>query len=48
MGSVMDIYNAWFDLKPGVSDMEFSDRLTAYMDGLKNDGFLAWGAKPAW
>ena len=24
----MDIYNAWFDLKPGVSDMEFSDRLT--------------------
>ena len=36
----MDIYNAWFDLKPGVSDMEFSDRLTAYMDTLKNDGLM--------
>ena len=22
----MDIYNAWFDLKAGVSDVEFSDR----------------------
>ena len=30
----MDIYNAWFDLKPGVSDMEFSGRLSAYMDSL--------------
>src|SRR3954453_3262131 len=38
MGPVMDIYNAWFDLKPGVSDTEFSDRLAAYMDTLKNDG----------
>jgi hypothetical protein len=36
----MDIYNAWFGLKPGVSDMEFSDRLTAYMDHLKNDGLM--------
>jgi len=36
----MDIYNAWFDLKPGVSDMEFSDRLAAYMDNLKNDGLM--------
>jgi hypothetical protein len=40
MGSVMDIYNAWFDLKPGVSDTEFSDRLGAYMDHLKNDGLM--------
>jgi hypothetical protein len=40
MGLPMDIYNAWFDLKPGVSDMEFSDRLTAYMDHLKNDGLM--------
>jgi hypothetical protein len=40
MGPVMDIYNAWFDLKPGVSDMEFSDRLAAYMDSLKNDGLM--------
>jgi hypothetical protein len=43
MGLAMDIYNAWFDLKPGVSDMEFSDRLVAYMDSLKNDGLmLGW------
>src|SRR3954468_18901620 len=40
MGLVMDIYNAWFDLKPGVSDTEFSDRLAAYMDRLKNDGLM--------
>ena len=36
----MDIYNAWFDLKPGVSDVEFSDRLKTYMDTLKNDGLM--------
>jgi hypothetical protein len=23
----MDIYSAWFDLKAGVSNVEFSDRL---------------------
>ena len=40
MGLAMDIYNAWFDLKSGVSDMEFSDRLAAYMDSLKNDGLM--------
>src|SRR3954470_21328856 len=40
MGPVMDIYNAWFDLKPGISDTEFSDRLAAYMDSLKNDGLM--------
>ena len=26
----MDIYNAWFDLKAGVSDVELSDRLETY------------------
>jgi uncharacterized protein DUF6614 len=36
----MDIYNAWFDLKPGVSDTEFSDRLAAYMNHLKADGLM--------
>src|SRR5437763_10614092 len=39
-GGAMDIYNAWFDLKPGVSDTEFSDRLAAYMESLKNDGLM--------
>jgi hypothetical protein len=38
--SVMDIYNAWFDLKAGVSDVEFADRLKTYMDALKNDGLM--------
>jgi hypothetical protein len=37
---VMDIYNAWFDLKAGVSDVEFADRLKTYMDALKNDGLM--------
>src|SRR5258708_12516656 len=36
----MDIYNAWFDLKAGVSDVEFSDRLKTYMDSLKSDGLM--------
>jgi hypothetical protein len=36
----MDIYNAWFDLKPGVSDTEFSDRLAAYMNHLKAEGLM--------
>ena len=36
----MDIYNAWFDLKAGVSDMEFCDRLKTYMDSLKSDGLM--------
>jgi hypothetical protein len=37
---VMDIYNAWFDLKAGVSDLEFADRLKTYMESLKNDGLM--------
>src|SRR5258708_19539301 len=40
MGRMMEIYKAWCDLKPGVSDLEFSDRLAAYMDSLKNDGLM--------
>jgi hypothetical protein len=36
----MDIYNAWFDLKAGVSDVEFSDRLKIYMNALKGDGLM--------
>src|SRR3979411_728560 len=40
MGLPMDIYKEWFDLKTGVSDMEFSDRLAAYMDSLNNDVWM--------
>ena len=36
----MDIYHAWFDLKPGVSDTEFSDRLAAHMNHLKAEGLM--------
>src|SRR5271155_2325776 len=36
----MDIYNAWFDLKAGVSDVEFCGRLKTYMDSLKSDGLM--------
>jgi hypothetical protein len=40
MRLAMDIYNAWFDLKADVSDVEFSDRLKTYMDRLKDDGMM--------
>jgi hypothetical protein len=33
-------HNAWFDLKAGVSDVEFSDRLTTYMVAVRNDGLM--------
>ncbi|MDP6573622.1 MAG: hypothetical protein QGI63_01750 [Rhodospirillales bacterium] len=29
----MDIYHIWCDLKPGVSDMEFSDNIGTYLGG---------------
>ena len=34
----MDIYHAWFDLKPGVKDLEFCERLASYMDSLEAGG----------
>lgn len=34
----MDIYHGWCDLKPGVSDTEFADAFTHYMDYLKAEG----------
>ena len=34
----MDIYHAWCDLKPGVSDVTFSEQVAAYMGHLKADG----------
>ncbi len=37
----MNIYNAWFDLKPGVRDTEFCDRLADYLDHLAADGLMA-------
>ena len=34
----MDIYHIWCNLKPGISDMAFSDALFAYLDWLKQQG----------
>ena len=36
----MDIYHVWCDLKPGVTDLQFSDRLTAYLGQLKSSGLI--------
>jgi hypothetical protein len=41
MGPTMNIYNAWFDLRPGVGDVEFSDKLNAYLGSLVTDGLMA-------
>jgi uncharacterized protein DUF6614 len=34
----MDIYHGWFNLKEGVSDAEFAQHLTTYLDHLKGGG----------
>lgn len=36
----MNIYHAWCDLKPGVSDIAFSEQLSAYMGHLKANGLI--------
>jgi hypothetical protein len=39
----MDIYNVWCDLKPGVSDIAFSEQVAKYMDHLVGAGLIeAW------
>ena len=37
----MDIYHIWCNLKPGVSDLEFCERVDAYMSYLKGEGKIA-------
>ena len=47
----MDIYHAWCDLKPGVSDIAFSGGATKYLSHLgrkRNDGWLADHTSEAW
>ena len=34
----MDIYHVWFNLKPGVRDVELCDRVNGYLDHLQNGG----------
>lgn len=36
----MDIYHAWCDLKPGIRDTEFCDRIGGYMGHLKSQGLV--------
>ena len=36
----MDLYHTWFDLKPGVKDIEFPRALARYMDHLKEKGAI--------
>ncbi len=39
----MDIYHVWCSLKPGTSDIEFSDRVGAYLGHLREEGLIeAW------
>ncbi len=36
----MDIYHAWCDLKPGVSDIDFAENVATYMGHLKAQGLI--------
>ncbi len=36
----MDLYSGWFDLKPGVSDLGFCEKMTEYMGHLKDEGLI--------
>jgi hypothetical protein len=37
----VDHYHTWFDLKPGVKDLEFSRSMSRYMTHLKETGAIA-------
>jgi hypothetical protein len=37
----VNIYHAWCNLRPGVSDIAFSERLAAYLGHLKTEGLIA-------
>jgi hypothetical protein len=36
----MDIYHAWCDLKPGIGDVEFSEKVAQYMGHLRDQGLI--------
>ena len=36
----MDLYHTWFDLKPGVGDLEFARAMARYMEHLKGRGLI--------
>lgn len=37
----MDLYHVFCDLKPGVGDLEFTDKVHAYLGALRDDGLIA-------
>jgi hypothetical protein len=36
----LDIYHAWCDLKPGIGDLEFSEKVAAYLGHLQEQGLI--------
>lgn len=36
----MDVYQGFFDLKPGTNDLEFAESFAAYMAHLKSQGLI--------
>jgi len=36
----MNIYHAWCDLKPGVGDLDFSEKVARYLGHLKEQGLI--------
>lgn len=36
----MDLYHIWCDLKPGVGDLVFTDKVSAYLGHLKDQGLI--------
>ena len=36
----MDIYHVWCDLKPGITDVQFAEQISAYLGHLKAEGLI--------
>jgi hypothetical protein len=36
----VDIYHVWCDLKPGISDLTFSEKVAAYLGHLRHQGLI--------
>jgi hypothetical protein len=36
----VDIYHIWCDLKPGITDVQFAEQLSAYLGHLKAEGLI--------
>ena len=39
----MDVYHIWFNLKPGVGDLEFAENAQTYLRHLKDAGHVEIG-----